>query len=126
VRDHSRSPAADVAVYTGIIETIGEGRIEEDVVEPQPSITLPSFSHVVPEGIHRLGRTGPRPPALREDSVICRAALRLKQRVRVPGSGRINVLTGGYDVVVACQHDRDARFVKLVCVRGEAFESACM
>jgi hypothetical protein len=95
------------------------------VIEPQPSITLPSSSHVVPEGIHRLSRME-RPdrvhPALRENSVICRAALRLKQRVRVPGLGRINVLTGWYDIVVACQHDRDARFVKFGCVRGETFQ----
>jgi hypothetical protein len=80
-RGHSRFPCRGVAVYTGILKTIGGGRTEEDVVETQPSVTLPPLPHVVPEGIHRLGRMQRSDcvhPALRENSIICRAALRLK------------------------------------------------
>jgi hypothetical protein len=110
-------PAADVAIYAGILESIGEGRIEEDVVQPQPSITLPSSSHVVPKGIHRLGRME-RPdrvhPALRENSVICRAALRVHAAPapRCSGSDAANHWNVTAHAWTVPTHRPPARFVK--------------
>ena len=88
---------------------------QQDLIEPQPGVALPALSHVVPERIHRrirMQRADGIDPALRQQALVGGAALRLQQRVLVVGFGRIDVLVGRHDVVVAREHDRDAGLVK--------------
>jgi hypothetical protein len=47
--------AADILVHAGILEPITEVRAQEQVIEPEAGVTLPSVPHVVPEGIDPLG-----------------------------------------------------------------------
>ena len=59
---------------------------QKNLIEPQARVALPALSHVVPERIHRrvrMQRADGIDPALREQALVGRAALRLQQRVVV-------------------------------------------
>ena len=79
--------AAHVAIDPGILQSLGEQRAQQNMIEPQAGVALPPVPHVVPEGVdalvgmERAQRVG---PALLDKAGIGGAALGLHQRVVIP------------------------------------------
>ena len=95
------------------------------MIDAQAGIALPAVAQVVPERIDaRVGmqfaqRVG---PALLDEARVRGPALRLNERVVVPGCRRVDVDVGRGDVVVAGQHDGDVFAQQAAGVRGEPLE----
>ena len=107
--------APNRAIDAGGDEAPGKLGAQQDLVEAQPCVALPSLPHVVPESVHRLirmERAYSIDPTLCEKPLVGFAAPGLQQRVVVIRFGRIDVAVGRHDVGVARQHDRHACLVK--------------
>ena len=80
-------PSTRCPVDARVVNAIRQRVAHENVVETQTDIALPAFTHMVPEGVHRL--TGMLDadcvgPALCEKALIRRAALGLQPGVPIP------------------------------------------
>jgi hypothetical protein len=90
--------AALLAVDVGVGQVPGQFGRQQQVVDAQAGIARPAVAQVVPEGVDALvgmARTDRVRPALLEQRRICRAALRLQQRVAEPRAGVVDVEVGG-------------------------------
>ena len=58
-------------------------------------------------------------PALIEKAAEQGARLRLYECILIVGFRRVNIRVGGYDIVIAGQHDRRIERIKLSCMRDE-------
>ena len=79
------------------------------MIEPEPGIALPAITRVIPKGIHRrVGVQGANgiDPALIEKAAEQGARLRLYECIVIVGFRLVNIRVGGYDIVIAGQHDR--------------------
>jgi hypothetical protein len=81
-----------VTIDAGALQTLRQSGTQQNVIETQTAIALPTVPHVVPKRVHRfLGMEGANGvgPALREKALIRSAALRLQQGVAIPGLRRM-------------------------------------
>ena len=79
--------ASDSAVHPGSLKAVGGRWAQQQMVDPQTRVSLPSIPQVMPEGVHRLGRM--KSPDCVHPSLVCQfskggPARRLNQRVLVP------------------------------------------
>src|SRR5437870_7515622 len=89
---------------------------QQQMIDTKAGVPRPSVSHVVPERVHRrirMQRADCVNPALLENALKKNAAFRLNERVFRIGLRWIDITVRRHDVVVAREHDRDARAVKL-------------
>src|SRR5690349_14110022 len=95
------------------------------MVEPQPGVALPALTHVVPERVDTLLAikiADGIEPALIDKLGIRSPALRLDQRIVLPGRRGIDIELGRRDVEVASENHRRARLEQLSRVRMQALE----
>src|SRR3954451_3451524 len=84
--------AAHLAIDAGLEQARRYLRAQQQMIEPQSGVARPAVALVVPEREHRffrMQRADRVGPALVDQRLERRAALRLDQRVLVPGFGRI-------------------------------------
>jgi hypothetical protein len=94
----------DLAIDAGLLQPQRQLRAEQKVIEPQTGIAFKPVSPVRPEPIERrvpMLRAQRVGPALLQQCSASGAALRLDQRVLVPGARLINVERRRRDVEVA-------------------------
>jgi hypothetical protein len=48
--------ASDRAINAGSLEAVGGRRVQQQMIDPQSRVSLPSIPHVMLEGVHRLAR----------------------------------------------------------------------
>src|SRR4051812_35139897 len=86
--------AAHLAIDAGLEQARRNRRAQQQVIEPQSGVARPALALVVPEREHRFRRMH-RPdrvsPALVHQRLERSAALRLDQRILVPGLRRIDI-----------------------------------
>src|SRR4051794_29352091 len=95
------------------------------MVQTQPGVALKAMADVVPEGVDaRLAGllTQRVSPALLDKAGVGGAALRLDQRIVVPGFRRVNVDLGRRDIEVAGEDHRRAGLQQFSGVSGKALE----
>src|SRR6202158_5275919 len=112
-------PSAHGFVDARLDQTRAQLRVEQQVINAQARVALPSLTHVIPERVDRTGwmsgadRIGP--PEVEQLSKRG-SALRLDQGVAVVRARRINIARSRHDVVVARKHHRRARPVQTFCM----------
>ena len=97
-----------VTIDAGALQTLHQSGTQQNVVETQTAIALPTVPHVIPKRVHRffgMERANGVGPALREKALIRGAALWLQQGVAIPRLRRIDVEVCGHNVVISRQHD---------------------
>src|ERR1700687_1160108 len=118
-------PSAHGFVDACLDQTRAQLRVEQQVIDAQARVALPSLAHVIPERVDRTGwmpgTDGIGPPEV-EQLPKRGAALRLDQGVVVVRARWINVARSRHDVVVARKHHRRARRVQALCMLVKALQ----
>jgi hypothetical protein len=99
---------SDSAVHASSLKSVGGSRAQQQMVDPQTGVSLPSIPQVVPERVHRLARVQSpdrvHPSLFRQLSKGC-PARGLNESVLVPRLRGVDVLLSRNDIVVPCEHD---------------------
>src|ERR1700733_6111365 len=93
-----------VTIDAGALQTLRQSGTQQNVIETQTAIALPTVPHVIPKRVHGffgMKRANGVGPTLREKALIRRAALRLQQCVAIPRRRQIDVEIGRHDVVIS-------------------------
>jgi hypothetical protein len=101
--------ATNPGVDTSGAEVLGKPFVDQQVINPQPAISFPVLTEVIPEGVDRLvgmQRSDSIHPALIEEALPAGPCFRLQQRVFPPGARIVNVGVGGHDVEVTGEKGR--------------------
>ena len=114
-----------MTIDAGALQTLRQSGTQQNVIETQTAIALPTIPHVIPKCVHRffgMERANGVGPTLREKALIRCAALWLQQGVAIPRLRRIDVEVCGHHVVISRQHDGRSSRVKFSRVGVQALQ----
>jgi hypothetical protein len=115
-------PPSHGTIDAGGLETRGDGRAQEQVVDSQSGVARVGVSEIVPEGVDALARVKRAQgvgPTLRDELAKSFADLDAEQRVVDPSLWFVDVEFGRHHVIIAGEHDRRAAREKLGAMRDQ-------